>query len=130
MTILDWSYQIGLAAEPMSARLARDFVCRHLSAHGLTELMDDVSLVVSELATNAVRHAQTPFVVTLSMAGGVVLLALRDESPGVPLRSEPSLMDRGGRGLMIVELVSREWGTSTDTPGCKTVWASFSERRQ
>ncbi len=121
----DWSHQIVLAAEPMSAGLARDFVGLHLVAHRLTHLVDDVRLVVSELATNVVDHARTPFVVTLSMAGGAVLLALQDESVTVPVRAEPGLMDIRGRGLMIVAMLSHEWGINTDVHGFKSVWASF-----
>jgi anti-sigma regulatory factor (Ser/Thr protein kinase) len=123
--IPDWSHETALTAEPMSASVARDFVCQHLVAHRLSHLVEDVRLVVSELATNAVTHAQTPFVVTLSSANGSVLLAIEDESASVPVRSVPDVMDMSGRGLMIVELLCREWGTSTDGRGCKTVWASF-----
>jgi anti-sigma regulatory factor (Ser/Thr protein kinase) len=125
-----WSHQIDLVAEPASAGLARDFVCLHLVAHSLLYLVQDIRLVVSELATNALQHAQTPFVVTLSMTGGVVLLTLQDESQLIPIRSAPGVMDMSGRGLMIVELLSHEWGISTDDRGSKSVWASFLERRR
>ncbi len=124
----DWSHQIVFAAEPASAGLARDFVCLHLVAHSLLHLVEDIRLVVSELATNALQHAQTPFVVTLSMTHGMVLLTLQDESQSIPVRSAPGVMDMSGRGLMIVELLSHEWGISTDDRGPKSVWASFSER--
>ena len=123
----DWSHQLVLAAAPVSAGLARDFVCLHLVAHRLLHLVDDIRLVVSELATNALQHAQTPFVVTLSMAGRVVLLTLRDESQLIPIRSAPGVMDLNGRGLMIVELLSHEWGINIDDHGSKSVWASFPE---
>lgn len=125
--IADWSHATTLAAEPISARLARDFVCLHLVAHHLPHLVDDVRLVVSELATNAVTHAQTPFVVTLSSASAsaTVLLAIQDGSATAAVRSAPDLLGLGGRGLMIVELLSQEWGTSTDAQGFKSVWASF-----
>lgn len=123
--IADWSHQSVFPAEPMSAALARDFVCRHLVAHHLRHLVEDVRLVVSELATNAVAHAQTPFIVTLSSANGSVLLDIQDESTSAAVRSAPDAMDMSGRGLMIVELLSQEWGTSTDAHGFKSVWASF-----
>lgn len=121
----DWSHETVLAAEPTSAALARDFVCVHLVAHHLLHLVEDVRLVVSELATNAVAHAQTPFAVTLSSANGSVLLAVQDESTSAPVRSAPDVMDMSGRGLVIVELLSQRWGTSTDGHGSKSVWASF-----
>lgn len=126
--IADWSHETVLAAEPVSAALARDFVCLHLVAHHLLHLVEDVRLVVSELATNAVAHAQTSFSVTLSSANGTVLLAIQDESAAAPVRSAPDVMDVSGRGLMIVEVLSHKWGTSPDGHGFKSVWASFPER--
>lgn len=123
-----WSHQVDLAAEPASAGLARDFVSLQLISHNLLDLVQDIRLVVSELATNALLHAQTPFVVTLSMTGGMVLLTLQDGSQLLPIQSAPSVTDLNGRGLMIVELLSHEWGISTDDGGSKSVWASFLER--
>ena len=60
-----WTRETVLAAEAVSAAKARAFVREHLLAQGLRDLVEDVRLVVSELATNAMVHAQTPFVVTL-----------------------------------------------------------------
>jgi len=126
----DWSHRIVLTADPTSASLARDFVRQHLVAHRLAHLVDDVRLVASELATNAVAHAQTPFVVTLSTASRSLLLVIEDESTSLPVRTTPDAMDPGGRGLMIVELLSQEWGTRTDEQGLKSVWASFPKQRR
>ena len=123
--VVGWSHETVLAGEPMSAALARDFVCLHLVAHHLSHLVEDVRLVASELATNAVTHAQTSFRVTLSSSNGSVLLAIQDASTAVPVMSAPSAIDMRGRGLMIVDLLSQEWGTSTDGHGFKSVWASF-----
>jgi anti-sigma regulatory factor (Ser/Thr protein kinase) len=121
----DWSHRVVLSADPVSASIAREFVCRHLVAHDEVELVDDVRLVVSELATNALAHAQTPFVVTLSRTDGLVVVTIHDASSEVPVRGAPDVTDMSGRGLMIVELVSEAWGTSTDADGSKSVWASF-----
>ena len=81
--------------------------------------------MVSELATNAVVHAQTPFGVCLSSVHGSVLLAIRDEAESPPVQSAPDVMDMSGRGLMLVELLSQEWGTRTDDHRFNSVWASF-----
>jgi anti-sigma regulatory factor (Ser/Thr protein kinase) len=126
--IRGWSYETVLAAEPVSASRARDFICEHLVAHDLLYLVEDIRLVASELATNAMVHARTPFVVTLSETNGVVLLAIRDGSTSVPVPTTPQVMDMGGRGLVLVELLSHEWGASTDGSGSKSVWASFATR--
>lgn len=127
-SIAEWSHETVLAAELVSARRARDFVRLHLAAHHLSHLVEDVSLVVSELATNAVTHAQTPFCVTLSSVSGSVLLAVQDGSAAVPVRSGSDVVDVSGRGLVIVEGLSDKWGTSADGDGHKLVWASFPER--
>lgn len=123
-----WSHETVLAVEPVSASKARDFVCQQLVAHNLLYLVEDVRLVASELATNAMVHAQTPFVVTLSEVRGVVLLLVRDGSSTAPVRSTPRVMDTGGRGLMLVELLSDQWGARTERDGSKSVWASFATR--
>jgi anti-sigma regulatory factor (Ser/Thr protein kinase) len=128
VSISDWSHETVLAADPKSAALARDFVSRHLVAHHLSQWVEDIRLVVSELATNAVAHAQTPFSVTLSSTDGSLLLAIHDGSAEAPTRSAPDVTQATGRGLMIVEVLSHKWGTSTDGHGCKSVWASFPDR--
>lgn len=123
--VSDWSHDTLLAADLQSPWLAREFVSRHLRAHHLSHLVEDVRLVVSELATNAVAHAQTPFVVTLSSANGSVLLDVQDGSTTAVAPSTPGATDMSGRGMMIVELLCHEWGTSSDGEGSKSVWASF-----
>src|SRR3954447_6550367 len=121
----DWSHETVFAAEPISASLAREFVGSHLLAHDLLQLVEDVSLVVSELATNAVMHARSEFMLTLSRDNGSVLLTLQDASTSLPVLATPHVTDMGGRGLLLVEVLSRAWGTTADGHGLKSVWATF-----
>jgi hypothetical protein len=91
-------------------------------------LVDDVQLVASELAANAVQHARTPFKVILERADEEVLLSVQDGSPSPPAHLASDCLDTAGRGVSIVDLVSRDWGV-TDGPGeGKSVWASFAAR--
>lgn len=120
-----WSYSRRLTAEPASASGARQFVCLQLLGHGLPQLQDDLPLVVSELVTNAITHAQTPFTVVLQREGPSVRLTVQDLSPQVPVMATPAAMDGGGRGLVIVDVLSREWGVLTHPGGSKSVWADF-----
>jgi hypothetical protein len=83
---------------------------------------------MSELATNAVVHAQTAFTVTLAGLDETVLLTVRDGSLALPRRRDAQVLDPGGRGLEIVDIVSLEWGTNEDGAGSKAVWASFAIR--
>ena len=124
----DWSHQATFEASPMSASQARDFVSRHLTDHRLPYLVDPVRLVTSELATNALVHAQTAFTVTLTALDETVLLTVRDDSIELPTRRAPQALDPTGRGLEIVDIVSLAWGTNEDAAGSKAVWASFAVR--
>lgn len=123
-----WSHRTVLVAEPMSASRARDFVCLHLAEHSLLYLVEDIRLVVSELATNAMVHARTPFTVTLAAEDRTVLLTVRDGSTTVPVRAGPQVTDTRGRGSLLVEELSLAWGASTAADGTKSVWASFATR--
>jgi anti-sigma regulatory factor (Ser/Thr protein kinase) len=123
-TIL-WSHETVLAAGVVSASQAREFVRFHLQDHHLPGLVEDVRLVVSELATNAVTHAGTPFTVTLLADEQRVLLTVQDGSPSPPLQVAAQALDTGGRGLFIVNMVSRQWGVDIRSDGIKSVWATF-----
>lgn len=125
---VDWSHQTVLRADPVSASLARQFVCTHLAAHGLQHLVEDVRLVVTELATNAVEHARTSFILTLSMANSAVRVGIVDESTSAPVACTPLDTDTSGRGLLLVDRLSQAWGSSV-SDGLKTVWASFPSNR-
>lgn len=123
-----WSHATALPGEARSVSRARRFVCIHLVEHRLSHLVDDVQLVVSELAANAVRHARTPFKVILEKAENSVLLSVQDGSPTPPAHLASDCLDTAGRGVSIVDLVSHDWGV-TDGPGeGKSVWASFAAR--
>ncbi len=104
---------------------ARDFVGVQLLEHELQDFEDDLRLVVSELATNAITHAQTPFTVVLQREGPSVTVVVSDLSPSVPVLAPAEAMGGGGRGLVIVDLLSRAWGVTSRADGSKSVWAEF-----
>jgi len=98
---------------------------------GLRELADTVELVVSELVTNAVRASQRsrgrgaviPVVrLWLASDGHGVLIGVWDSSSQAPVRHDAGPDQESGRGLLIVESSSRDWG-SYRTPDGKVVWA-------
>ena len=124
-----WSYSIYLPVNVSSASAARDFVVQHLADHELPHLTADVQLVVSELATNALTHAQTPFTVSLTAIERSVLLVVRDGAVARPLLGGRQGLEVGGRGMMIVEALSRDWGISAHADGGKSVWAEFATHR-
>ena len=107
---------------------ARHFVTDVLRAWGLDALDPDAAIVVSELATNALRHADTPFRAILDRHHDGVRIGVEDAAHD-PLarRSPPDSYALGGRGVDIVEALSRRWG-STELPSGKLVWAELAER--
>ncbi|WP_180357606.1 ATP-binding protein [Streptomyces sp. NP160] len=92
---------------------------------------DDVAVVTSELVGNAVRHGSPldgGLIVRWRLSGDEVAVEVVDGGGGDgPPREvaahDADPMDTCGRGLHIVEEISRRWGTSVDTAGRRTVWA-------
>jgi anti-sigma regulatory factor (Ser/Thr protein kinase) len=123
-----WVREAHLNPEPRSAALARDFVGDELRQHDLRYLVLDVQLVVSELVTNAVRHARTTVDVTLEEQPFCVVLTVHDDIPATPVMRAPGASETGGRGLMIVRGVSVDWGVELDPQGGKSVWVMFGLR--
>ncbi len=108
-----------------AARRARRFVAGALERWGKgSRLLDDAQLVVTELATNAVVHARSPFSVELQRRDGGVRLAVRDAGRARPILRDPDPLDTSGRGLRIVAALAAGWGVEPDGDG-KTVWADL-----
>ncbi len=112
---------------PLAIRAVRRFVASTLQAWGETDLLEDAAIVASELATNAVRHARSPFRVSMSRIDGTVKLMVRDGSE-VPAEPRPLTTDlEGGRGLTLVAALCPSWGTERTADG-KVVWAELATR--
>jgi serine/threonine-protein kinase RsbW len=107
-------------AEARSVGAARRYVRGVLRAHPLAHI-DAVELMVSELATNSVKHADSDFKVSINDSGGEIRVEVRDTGRGQPVLRFPAPTEPSGRGLRIVEALSTAWGT-VDSPHGKTVW--------
>ena len=105
-------------ATPDSAAAVRQFVRRNLP--GDVDL-DLVLLMVTELATNAVLHAGTPFAVIIDVGAAEVRFDVTDSDPTLPELVDRSDRDPGGRGLRIVDNGSASWGVEPSGTG-KRVW--------
>jgi anti-sigma regulatory factor (Ser/Thr protein kinase) len=84
-----------------------------------------LDLVVSELAANAVRHANTRYRVAIEIVEDAVVVQVHDESPALPQKRTPHPAEGGGRGLLIVESLARRWGVEPASERGKTVWAEL-----
>jgi hypothetical protein len=120
-----WFSDVRLLAQPSSVPRAREFVRLQLFEHLLSSLTDDVELVVSELATNALVHAQTAFRVVLGGFKHTLRLGVEDGSRAGPIQVVPRVLDTGGRGIAILNLLTRDWGVDSPAGGGRSVWAEF-----
>lgn len=119
-----------LPRHPASVGLARHRVRDHLASWGHgpdTPTAGDAMLLVSELATNVVRHGPLPErefeVAVTALSDGSCLVEVSDEG-----RMEPRLRivrddDETGRGLHLVETIAAAWGVWGRGTHGKTVWA-------
>jgi anti-sigma regulatory factor (Ser/Thr protein kinase) len=106
--------------EPQSVAAARHFVREVL--HGRErDLIDAAELMVSELASNALQHAQSDFEITVDTRGHRVRVGVRDSGDGEPRLRSPEPRSHSGRGLRVVDALSADWGVTRRTQG-KLVW--------
>ncbi|MFI1205696.1 ATP-binding protein [Streptomyces sp. NPDC020883] len=111
---------------PAHVGIARNDVVRTLRRHGLTERLDDVRLLVSELVTNAVRHSSGARVtVAARSAPGTLFITVCDDSTAVPLRHRSTPRDEHGRGLVLLDLLAEDWGVALTGHNTKVVWCCF-----
>ncbi len=92
------------------------------------QVVDDLVLVTSELATNAVLHARSTFVVRVFQARRSVQVWVHDSEPVPPIRRRGPHRDPSGRGMEIVASIARRWGVVPDDDG-KWVWAELRRPR-
>jgi len=125
------AHERTVLAARSSVRLLRDYAERTLIKWGLEARIDDVTLVVSELATNAVRarpDAQTgqiTFRISLPRGSGLILVEMIDPYPGRPRLCNATEDDVHGRGLLIVSLLAEQTGYRDEPGGGKTVWSTL-----
>ena len=106
---------------PSSVARARSFVRTTLSGWGIGQLSDATTLLVSELATNAVVHARTAFRLHVEFDDPRLTVEVHDGSIVLPRRDDAGPDDARGRGLRIVDGLAATWGHRRDDDG-KTVW--------
>lgn len=121
--------RLGLSPIESAAASARRLVDRACAQWGLPALRDTARLVVTELVSNAVRHgtvaASAAVEVTLTRGMNAVYVSVRDRSRRLPKPGGPVPPTvEGGRGLLVVGIMSRAWGATPTVDG-KVVWATL-----
>ncbi|MGZ4478167.1 MAG: SpoIIE family protein phosphatase [Nocardioidaceae bacterium] len=87
-------------------------------------LVDDVTLVVSEMVTNALRHGRPPVSLRLRRARSSLVLEVWDGAAFLPRRLRPTPEDEGGRGVQLMALLADRWGARPLSTG-KATWCIF-----
>lgn len=124
------SRSVAVPHERRGVSLARHAFADEMTASGVPEEeLDDALLVLSELVSNAVKHASPlpggEVRVRWSRAGDVLHLEITDGGAATrPAAVVAAMSALGGRGLDIVRRVARRWGV-TEGVGSVTVWADI-----
>lgn len=109
-----------------SVSAARQFARAALGRQS-SETLDAVELMVSELATNCVQHAESDFEIAVDVSKPEIRIEARDTGGGRPAPRSPTPSEPTGRGLRIVEAMSDSWGIVPAARG-KTVWFTIARR--
>ncbi|MET9116065.1 ATP-binding protein [Streptomyces longwoodensis] len=136
----DWGLELGISTadfaaraftcDPDSLKNIRHFIRETITEWGLRYLIDDLTTIVNELTTNAVQHALAPPEQARSTAwlgiartASAVVCAVTDPSPTPPTSSRPEQLAETGRGLLIVNALTSQWGYAPTPSNGKAVWA-------
>lgn len=117
-TVAAWD----LPADPAAVSHARTHIAEKLTAWGLADAAPTTELIVSELVTNAIRHAEPPIQLRLIHHAGSLVCEVADGSSTSPHLRRACTFDENGRGLFIIAQLAERWGTRHNHHG-KTIWA-------
>jgi len=107
-----------LPCDSSSPAAARHAVQTALHERGADAVSDEAALLVSEVVTNALRHAGSGVAVHIDLGDDAVRVTVTDHGPGWPQRRDATI---GGWGLNLVETIATRWGAYPSDDG-KSVW--------
>ncbi|TCR26306.1 PAS domain S-box-containing protein [Streptomyces sp. BK205] len=113
-----------LPATPESVPAGRDFLGKALSTWYCAGAADDALLLLSEILTNAVQHAQGPIGVHVCRTDTDLTVEISDRSPQLPQPRVAAEDEESGRGLLLVRALADDWGVRPMDHG-KTTWFSL-----
>jgi anti-sigma regulatory factor (Ser/Thr protein kinase) len=104
-----------------SVAAARNFATQSL-VDLPSDTRDEVRLMVSELASNAIEHVMTSFDLTIQRTSQEVRVEVTDYGGGTPAMQSVGPDALRGRGLKIVDTLATYWGVEQRSESAKTVW--------
>jgi len=113
-------FTADLPADPTSARAARTLL-RQALGEDADGLLFAIELLVSEVVSNAVRHASSAPRIEAHLGPDSVRVAVYDADPRLPERREPDVGRPGGRGLHLLDQIASRWAAEPSGSG-KVVW--------
>lgn len=116
-------HQERFRPDPEELQRVRRFAAQVIAGWNLDS--GDAVLIANELASNAVLHARSDFVVAFMRSPDSVCIEVQDENPRLPIASPATDGALSGRGLDVVEHLSEAWGVASHPGDGKTVWARF-----
>ena len=117
-------HELTIDVDPIQVREARNFFAK-VAAHVEIEPehVTDGQLALTELVTNAVRHAGPPITVRAYVLADALRVEVTDPNPAPPVIVDADLTQTGGRGLTLVQAIAAAWGYETHPARAgKTVW--------
>ena len=119
----DWIATLPLSGDLSVVGEARRFARATLASWGLSSLSEFTELLVSELVSNALRHAGRPTQLRL-FRDRVLTVEVADVDEHAPRVHRASAEDEGGRGMHLVNELAHRWGSRTTRSG-KVVWVEL-----
>jgi anti-sigma regulatory factor (Ser/Thr protein kinase) len=110
----DLALRADLPAEPAGVRQARALVRGALHDWGRDDLTDTAVLLVSELATNVVLHARTPYAVVVTRTGSGLRCDVLDDAAAPAAVRDNDVAAATGRGLALVRELADSWGPTPE----------------
>jgi anti-sigma regulatory factor (Ser/Thr protein kinase) len=101
---------VELPATRAAPRLGREFVRTALHDWGLAPLVDTATLLVSEVVTNAVVHANSGSTLCVEQMPAAVRVTVTDRGAGLAERAMARSGIAGGHGLALLDSLARRWG--------------------
>ena len=115
-----------------SVPAARAFLAKLLKGWDISDaVIDDASLLTTELLTNAVVHGTGVVDLGIEVSDGVLHVGVHDDGTERPEVCDVSTDSVGGRGIWMVQSIAQNWGSEPshgDEPG-KTVWFELTIKR-